>query len=80
MPQSILMYLVQSESDIPKQPIPNTAYYVLGQKVVVYDNMNKCSVFCMEAPPSTGEALEDRVEACEKRLDKVFKYLTSFGE
>ena len=36
--QSVIMYLVQSEAEIPQQVLPNTSYYIIGREVRVYDN------------------------------------------
>ena len=81
MPTSILMYIVQSENEIPAQIIPNTAYYIPSKKEVrIFDNMRTGSVFKLDEPaPVQDNGLEERVGACEKKIDKVFKYLTSFG-
>lgn len=74
MPTSILMYIIQNENEIPTQIIPNTAYYIPSKKEVrIFDNMRTGSIFKLDEPvPANG--LEGRVE-----IDKVFKYLTSFG-
>lgn len=79
MPTSILMYIIQNENEIPTQIIPNTAYYIPSKKEVrIFDNMRTGSIFKLDEPaPANG--LEGRVEMCEKKIDKVFKYLTSFG-
>lgn len=81
MPTSILMYIIQSENEIPAQIIPNTAYYIPSKKEVrIFDNMRTGSVFKLDEPmPVAAPDLEARVETCEKKIDKVFKYLTSFG-
>lgn len=84
MPTSILMYIIQNENEIPAQIIPNTAYYIPSKKEVrIFDNMRTGSVFKLDEPapvvaPDTN-ALEARVDVCEKKIDRVFKYLTSFG-
>lgn len=36
--QSVIMYLVQSEAEIPQQVLPNTSYYIIGREVRIYDN------------------------------------------
>lgn len=81
MPTSILMYIIQNENEIPAQIIPNTAYYILSKKEVrIFDNMRTGSVFKLDEPvPAKNSELEERMEVCEKKIDKVFKYLTSFG-
>lgn len=84
MPTSILMYIIQNENEIPPQIVPNTAYYILSKKEVrIFDNMRVSSVFKMEEPLAGGQQvdsqLEERLTSCEKKIDKVFKYLTSFG-
>lgn len=79
MPTSILMYIVQSENEIPAQIIPNTAYYIPSKKEVrIYDSMRTGSIFKLDEP-AQNNGLEERMEVCEKKIDKVFKYLTSFG-
>ena len=81
MPTSILMYIIQNENEIPAQIIPNTAYYIPSKKEVrIFDNMRTGSVFKLDEPaPAKSSELEERMEVCEKKIDKVFKYLTSFG-
>ena len=32
MLNSVIMYLVQSEAEIPIQPMPNTSYYIIGKE------------------------------------------------
>lgn len=84
MPTSILMYIIQNENEIPSQIVPNTAYYILSKKEVrIFDNMRVSSVFKMEEPLAGSQQvdnqLEERLASCEKKIEKVFKYLTSFG-
>ena len=38
MLNSVIMYLVQSEAEIPIQPMPNTSYYIIGKEVRIFDN------------------------------------------
>ena len=70
--------------EIPQQPVPNTAYYIVGKKEVrIFDNMRVSSTFKMDEPQAANatvdNALEERIGNCEKKIEKVFKYLTSFG-
>lgn len=84
MPTSILMYIIQNENEIPPQIVPNTAYYILSKKEVrIFDNMRVSSVFKMDEPQAVSTVVnndfEERIGNCEKKIEKVFKYLTSFG-
>jgi hypothetical protein len=74
------MYLIQSENDIPVQPMPNTAYYLIGREVRIYDSLGQLSVFTLKNDKAKEEqdALLNRLEKCEKKIDKVFRHLTSF--
>lgn len=81
MMNSVIMYLVQSEAEIPIQPMPNTSYYIIGKEVRIFDNAGQMAVYVQppkEAIPEQNE-LFSRLDICEKKIDKVFKYLTSFG-
>lgn len=81
MMNSVIMYLVQSEAEIPIQPMPNTSYYIIGKEVRIFDNAGQMAVYVQppkEATPEQNE-LFSRLDTCEKKIDKVFKYLTSFG-
>lgn len=81
MLNSAIMYLVQSETEIPVQPMPNTAYYLIGREVRIYDTMGQLSVFTLKNDKIQEEKNEllNRLEKCEKKIDKVFKHLTSFA-
>ena len=46
--QSVIMYLVQSEAEIPQQVLPNTSYYIIGREVRIYDNAGQLSVFTLK--------------------------------
>ena len=46
--QSVIMYLVQSEAEIPQQVLPNTSYYIIGKEVRIYDNAGQLSVFTLK--------------------------------
>lgn len=80
MLNSAIMYLIQSENDIPVQPMPNTAYYLIGREVRIYDSLGQLSVFTLKNDKAKEEqdALLNRLEKCEKKIDKVFHHLTSF--
>lgn len=80
MLNSAIMYLIQSENDIPVQPMPNTAYYLIGREVRIYDSLGQLSVFTLKNDKAKEEqdALLNRLEKCEKKIDKVFRHLTSF--
>ena len=81
MMNSAIMYLVQSEAEIPIQPLPNTAYYIIGKEVRIFDNAGKLVVFISPQKEPTPEQNEviSRIDKCEKRISKIFQYLTSFG-
>ena len=85
MTNSILLYLIQSEKEIPTQLVPNTAYYIIGKEVRIIDNLGQMSIFKMAGPQENGD-LSARIEECEKKLTecenkirKVYTYLSSFG-
>ena len=85
MTNSILLYLIQSEKEIPTQLVPNTAYYIIGKEVRIIDNLGQMSIFKMAGSQENGD-LSARIEECEKKLTecenkirKVYTYLSSFG-
>lgn len=77
--QSVIMYLVQSEAEIPQQVLPNTSYYIIGREVRIYDNAGQLSVFTLknDKKENTND-LEKRLVNCEKKIEKIYKHLTSF--
>lgn len=81
MMNSVIMYLVQSEAEIPMQPLPNTSYYIIGREVRIFDNAGQMTTFVLPPKEPTQEqnGVLSRLDTCEKKIDKVFKYLTSFG-
>lgn len=81
MLNSVIMYLVQSEAEIPLQPLPNTSYYLIGREVRIFDNAGQMTTFVLppKESPSEQNGVLSRLDTCEKKIDKVFKYLTSFG-
>ena len=77
--QSVIMYLVQSEAEIPQQVLPNTSYYIIGREVRIYDNAGQLSVFTLKNDRKENtNVLEKRLDNCEKKIEKIFKHLTSF--
>lgn len=85
MTNSILLYLIQSEKEIPTQLVPNTAYYIIGKEVRIIDNLGQMSIFKMTGPQENGD-LSARIEECEKklnncdtRLEYIYKYFRGFG-
>ena len=85
MTNSILLYLIQSEKEIPTQLVPNTAYYIIGKEVRIIDNLGQMSIFKMTGPQEDGD-LSTRIEECEKklndcdtRLEYIYKYFRGFG-
>lgn len=81
MLNSVIMYLVQSEAEIPIQPMPNTSYYIIGKEVRIFDNAGQMAVYVLPPKEPTQEQNEvlTRLDKCEKKLDKVFKHLMSFA-
>ena len=82
MMNSVIMYLVQSEAEIPIQPMPNTSYYIIGKEVRIFDNAGQMAVFIApprETPKEQNEVFA-RLDKCEQKINKVFRYLTSFTE
>lgn len=86
MTNSILMYLVQNENEIPAQLIPNTAYYIIGKEVRIIDNLGHPMIFVMNNNNNNEndflsriEICEKKVEVCDKKLQKIYSYLTSFN-
>lgn len=81
MLNSVIMYLIQSEAEIPIQPLPNTSYYIIGKEVRIFDNAGQMTTFVLpprEPSPEQNELL-GRLDRCEKRIEKVFRHLTSFA-
>lgn len=73
---NILMYVINSIQEIPANPLPNTAYYVIGQQVVIFDSANHKNVFTppnAQAPGSDG--LNTRLTKCEETLAQITTYL-----
>lgn len=81
MLNSVIMYLVQSEAEIPAQPMPNTSYYIIGKEVRIFDNAGQRATFVLppKEPTQDEKALLNRLEKCERKIDKVFQHLTSFA-
>lgn len=85
MTNSILLYLIQSEKEIPVQLVPNTAYYIIGKEVRIIDNLGQMSIFKMTGPQEDND-LSARMDECEKkindcdtRLEYIYKYFRGFG-
>ena len=82
MMNSVIMYLIQSEAEIPIQPMPNTSYYIIGKEVRIFDNAGQMAVYVLppkEPSPEQNEVFM-RLDKCEQKINKVFRYLTSFTE
>lgn len=80
MLNSVIMYLVQSEAEIPAQPMPNTSYYIIGKEVRIFDNAGQRATFILPPKEPTQDEKQwiSRLERCERKIDKVFQHLTSF--
>ena len=77
--QSVIMYLVQSEAEIPQQVLPNTSYYIIGREVRIYDNAGQLSIFTLKNDKKEySNELEKRLDNCERKIEKIYKHLTSF--
>lgn len=81
MLNSVIMYLVQSEAEIPAQPMPNTSYYIIGKEVRIFDNAGQKATFILPPKEPTQDEKQwiNRLERCERKIDKVFQHLTSFA-
>ena len=80
MLNSVIMYLIQSEAEIPIQPLPNTSYYIIGKEVRIFDNAGQMATFILPPKEPTQDEKQwiNRLEKCERKIDKVFRHLTSF--
>lgn len=79
---TVLMYVIKNEAEIPMQVLPNTAYYIIGKEVRIVDNMGQIITFIVppkEELPNITEEIENRIDKCEKQLERIVKHLTSFG-
>lgn len=80
MLNSTILYLIQSENEIPQQTLPNTAYYIIGREVRVYDNANQMTRFVLPVEEKKEDSnIEMRLQQCEGRINKVWNYLSGFG-
>lgn len=81
MLNSVIMYLIQSEAEIPIQPLPNTSYYIIGKEVRIFDNAGQMTTFILPPKEPTPEqnGVLVRLDKCEKKINRIFQYLTSFG-
>lgn len=77
MLNSVIMYLIQSENEIPIQPLPNTAYYIIGREVRIFNNAGQVATFVLPREESPNE-LDARLATCERKIGKIYNYLTSF--
>ena len=69
--QSVIMYLVQSEAEIPQQVLPNTSYYIIGREVRIYDNAGQLSVFTLKNDRKENtKKKKKRLGSCEKKIEK----------
>lgn len=80
MMNSVIMYLISSEAEIPIQPLPNTSYYIIGKEVRIFDNAGQMTTYVLPPKEPTPEqnGVLNRLDKCEKKIDKVFKHLMSF--
>ena len=87
MLNSILLYIVQNENEIPQQLVPNSGYYLIGREIRIVDNMGQVATFVppQKANENTNanmdklEQCEKRIAECENKIRKVYTYLSSFG-
>lgn len=81
MLNSVIMYLIQSEGEIPIQPLPNTAYYIIGKEVRIFNNAGQMATYVLppqEKNNNNNNNLDGRLAACEKKISRIYNYLTSF--
>lgn len=78
MLNSTILYLVQSENEIPQQTLPNTAYYLIGKEVRIYDNANQMTRFVLPVEEKKEDGFNVRLQQCENRITKVWNYLSGF--
>ena len=80
MLNSVIMYPIQSEAEIPIQPLPNTSYYIIGKEVRIFDNAGQMTTFILPPKEPTQDEKQwiNRLEKCERKINKVFQHLTSF--
>lgn len=45
MMNSILLYIVQNENEIPQQLVPSNGYYLVGREVRIVDNLGQVATF-----------------------------------
>lgn len=74
---TILLYIINSVQEIPANPLPNTAYYIVGKEVIIYDNANQKNVFTAgtQAPE---DSINSRLANCESAITNITNYLNSF--
>lgn len=77
MNSTILMYIVNNNQEMPANPLPNTAYYVVGKEVIIYDNLGQKNLFTLPVEMKPTE-LEVRMSKCEESLSQITNYLMSF--
>lgn len=86
MMNSILLYIVQNENEIPQQLVPNSGYYLVGREVRIVDNLGQVATFVAPQKVNANNSSTERIDQCEKRItdyenkiQKVYTYLSSFG-
>lgn len=86
MMNSILLYIVQNENEIPQQLVPNSGYYLVGREVRIVDNLGQVATFIAPQKVNANNSSTERIDQCEKRItdcenkiQKVYTYLSSFG-
>lgn len=76
---TILMYIVNSENEIPSTLTNNTAYYIVGKEVRIVDNAGGINIFKIENKKDEKD-IETRLSSCEGAIERIVKHLTSFKE
>ena len=86
MVNSIRLYIVQNENEIPQQLVPNSGYYLVGREVRIVDNLGQVATFVAPQKANVNNGSMEKIEQCEKRIanceskiQKVYAYLSSFG-
>ena len=68
MVNSILLYIVQNENEIPQQLVPNSGYYLVGREVRIVDNLGQVATF---VAPQKANVNNGSMEKYEEDLAKI---------
>lgn len=62
---------------MPTKPVPNTAYYIVGKQVIIYDNLNQKNVFNAPSGQAPDAGVDSRLAKCESAIEQIKTYLTN---